>query len=114
MAALSAGFLLGMMYIPHRKAYISGMNPPFLVPVFAFGELATILALGGIFVGLPVGLSIIGPAWSEARLLGFGYAYEQVSRERATPRLLPSVEGARPSRLFSNRCTAERDKSDKA
>jgi amidase len=26
---------------------------------------------------LPVGLSFIGPAWSEARLLGFGYAFEQ-------------------------------------
>ncbi|MEQ1502610.1 MAG: amidase [Myxococcota bacterium] len=27
--------------------------------------------------GLPVGVSWIGPAWSEARLLGFAYAYEQ-------------------------------------
>ena len=26
--------------------------------------------------GLPVGLSFIGPAWSEARLLGLGYAFE--------------------------------------
>lgn len=27
-------------------------------------------------MGLPVDLSIIGAAWSEARLLGYGYAYE--------------------------------------
>ena len=27
--------------------------------------------------GLPVGLSFIGPAWSEATLLGLGYAFEQ-------------------------------------
>jgi amidase len=27
--------------------------------------------------GLPVGISFIGPAWSEARLLTYGYAYEQ-------------------------------------
>ncbi|HWA63504.1 MAG TPA: amidase [Caulobacteraceae bacterium] len=27
--------------------------------------------------GLPVGLSFIGPAWSEARLLSLGYAFEQ-------------------------------------
>jgi amidase len=27
--------------------------------------------------GLPVGLSFIGPAWSEARLLALGYAFEQ-------------------------------------
>jgi amidase len=27
--------------------------------------------------GLPVGLSIIGPAWSDARVLAYGYAFEQ-------------------------------------
>jgi amidase len=32
--------------------------------------------------GLPVGLSIIGPAWSEATLLSLGYAFEQA---RAAP-----------------------------
>lgn len=32
--------------------------------------------------GLPIGLSFIGPAWSEARLLGFGFAYEQASKAR--------------------------------
>jgi amidase len=31
----------------------------------------------GLVSGLPVGFSFIGPAWSEARLLGFGYAFEQ-------------------------------------
>ncbi|MEO8926307.1 MAG: amidase [Caulobacteraceae bacterium] len=35
--------------------------------------------------GLPVGLSFIGPAWSEARLLGFGYAYEQATHARRPP-----------------------------
>ena len=50
----------------------------------------------GAVVGLPVGLSIIGPAWSEGRLLGFGYAYEQASKARVAPRFLPSVEGAPP------------------
>jgi len=37
-AALSAGLLLGTMYIPYRKAYISGMNPLSFVTVFTFGE----------------------------------------------------------------------------
>lgn len=50
----------------------------------------------GAVMGLPVGLSIMGPAWSEARLLGFGYAYEQAAKARVTPRFLPSVEGAQP------------------
>ena len=42
--------------------------------------------------GLPVGLSFIGPAWSEARLLGLGYAYEQTSLARVTPTFAASVE----------------------
>ncbi len=35
--------------------------------------------------GLPVGLSLIGPAWSEARLLALGYAYEQATHRRVAP-----------------------------
>ena len=31
----------------------------------------------GTVSGLPVGLSFIGPAWSDARMLAFGYAFEQ-------------------------------------
>ena len=42
--------------------------------------------------GLPVGLSFIGPAWSEAKLLGLGYAYEQASHARVTPTFAASVE----------------------
>jgi len=51
LAALSAGVLFGTMYIPYRKAYISGMNPLSFVTVFTFGELGTILVLGWIFYG---------------------------------------------------------------
>jgi amidase len=50
----------------------------------------------GTVMGLPVGLSIIGPAWSEARLLGYGYAYEQAAGGRVTPRFLPSIEAVAP------------------
>lgn len=39
----------------------------------------------GLAKGLPVGLSFIGPAWSEARLLSLGYAYEQTSKARVAP-----------------------------
>lgn len=48
LAALGAGLLWGTMYIPYRKAYISGMNPLSFVTVFTFGELATtfLLAMG--------------------------------------------------------------------
>lgn len=50
----------------------------------------------GTVMGLPVGLSIIGPAWSEARLLSYGFAYEQAAKARVTPRFLPSIEAAEP------------------
>jgi amidase len=35
--------------------------------------------------GLPVGLSFIGPMWSEQTLLSLGYAYEQASHARIPP-----------------------------
>jgi drug/metabolite transporter (DMT)-like permease len=44
-AALGAGVLLGTMYIPYRKAYISGMNPLSFVTIFTFGELGTVSIL---------------------------------------------------------------------
>ena len=42
--------------------------------------------------GLPVGLSFIGPKWSDALILSLGYAYEQASHRRAEPRFLRSIE----------------------
>ena len=39
----------------------------------------------GLVNGLPVGLSLIGPAWSEGDLLAMGYAYEQASKMRVAP-----------------------------
>jgi len=39
--------------------------------------------------GLPVGLSFIGPAWSDAKLLGFAFAYEQRTAARRPPVLPP-------------------------
>jgi amidase len=42
----------------------------------------------GFVRGLPIGLSFVGAAWSEARLLGLGYAYEQATRHRRAPQFL--------------------------
>jgi drug/metabolite transporter (DMT)-like permease len=50
-AALGAGVLLGTMYIPYRKAYISGMNPLSFVTIFTFGELGTVSLLTAINMG---------------------------------------------------------------
>ncbi|MBL8553762.1 MAG: amidase [Phenylobacterium sp.] len=49
----------------------------------------------GYATGLPIGISFLGPAWSEAKLLGLGYAFEQAAKARREPEFLPNV-GARP------------------
>ncbi len=46
----------------------------------------------GLVDSLPVGLSFIGTAHSEAQLLGAGYAYEQLAKARVAPRYLPSAD----------------------
>ena len=43
----------------------------------------------GLVSGLPVGLSIVGPAWSDGRVLSFGYAFEQALGFRADPGMRP-------------------------
>jgi len=42
--------------------------------------------------GLPVGLSFMGPKWSDALILSLGYDYEQASQKRIEPRFLRSIE----------------------
>ncbi len=44
-AALAAGVLWGTMYVPYRKAYLTGMNPLSFVAFFTIGELATMTIL---------------------------------------------------------------------
>ena len=39
----------------------------------------------GFVQGLPIGLSFVGTAWSEARLIGLAYAFEQATRHRRAP-----------------------------
>lgn len=53
MAALGAGLLWGTMYVPYRKAYISGINPLSFVTVFTVGELVTMGSLAVAFEGGP-------------------------------------------------------------
>lgn len=60
-AALGAGILWGTMYIPYRKAYVTGMNPLSFVTFFTFGELGMMAALAVSYLGL-------APLWRE--LLG--------------------------------------------
>ncbi|HLV86674.1 MAG TPA: GRP family sugar transporter [Candidatus Sulfotelmatobacter sp.] len=51
LAALGAGILWGTMYIPYRKAYLTGMNPLSFVTFFTIGELATMSVLAIAYLG---------------------------------------------------------------
>lgn len=42
--------------------------------------------------GLPVGMSFIGSAWSEARLVALAYAFEQATKHRRAPRFLTTAD----------------------
>jgi amidase len=72
---------------------IGGGGAGYLAAVAGYPHLTVPM---GMVMSLPVGLSFIGPAWSEARLLSYGYAYEQASQVRLKPHFLPSIEGAAP------------------
>lgn len=65
---------------PVNLANLSGF-PDLVVPAGFTGD------------GLPVGLSFLGRAFSEPRLLALGYAFEQATRARRLPRHTPALAG---------------------
>ena len=65
---------------PIRYANLSGF-PDLVVPAGFTGN------------RLPVGISFLGRAFSEARLLALGYAFEQLTRARRLPIPTPSIAG---------------------
>lgn len=52
-AALCAGVLWGTMYIPYRKAYLTGMNPLSFIAFFTIGELGMMTSLAVTYTGGP-------------------------------------------------------------
>ena len=45
----------------------------------------------GYVSGLPVGVSFLGPRWSEPRLIALAHAFEQATNSRRAPALLPTI-----------------------
>jgi amidase len=61
---------------------VSSSQPP------AVAGYPAIVVPAGFISGLPVGMTLIGPAWSEGALIKYAYAFEQATRHRKAPRLL--------------------------
>ena len=68
LAALGASLLWGTIYIPYRKAYLSGLNPLSFVTVFTLGELGTMALLATTFGG---GITRISAEFHTARHVVF-------------------------------------------
>ena len=60
------------------------------VPPAAAGYPSLTVPAGDV-AGLPVGMLFMGTAWSEAKLLGLGYAFEQLVRVRRAPTFQPTI-----------------------
>jgi amidase len=71
----------------------SGGGAGNLAAVAGYPHLTVPMAL---IKGLPVGLSFMGPKWSEAMLLDLGYAYEQARGPFPTPKFYRSIEEGDP------------------
>jgi Asp-tRNA(Asn)/Glu-tRNA(Gln) amidotransferase A subunit family amidase len=52
---------------------------------------AVTVPMGYVSGGLPVGLQLLGEAWSEPALLGMAYAYEQATKHRRPPPTTPPL-----------------------
>lgn len=68
--------------------HFSGGGASSLPAVAGYPHLTVPMGLVG---GMPVGISFIGPAWSEARLLGFGFAFESRAQARVRPTYAPTL-----------------------
>ena len=72
-----------------NDAYGRGNNRR-LSPITAFPAIT--VPAGFTVDGLPVGIEMLGRAFSEGMLLGFAYAYEQSTQHRQLPNTTPSLE----------------------
>jgi len=75
--------LIGDLNTPH------GDNSQDLSPHTGFPAIT--VPMGYVRGVLPVGLQFFGPAWSEPRLIGLAYSYEQATHHRIPPESTPPI-----------------------
>ncbi len=75
----------GTSYSTFLAEHKTGDVPPSITSNAAVAGYPIISVPMGLVDGLPVGMSIVGTAWSEALLLSLAYDYEQASHARVPP-----------------------------
>jgi Asp-tRNA(Asn)/Glu-tRNA(Gln) amidotransferase A subunit family amidase len=76
--------LIGDLNTPH------GDNSQHVSPHTGFPAIT--VPMGYVYDGLPTGLQFVGDAWSEPRLIGLAYAYEQATGHRRPPASTPPLQ----------------------
>jgi len=75
--------LIGDLNTPH------GNNSPRISPPTGFPAIT--VPMGFVGEGLPVGLQLLGDAWSEPTLIKIAYSYEQATKHRRPPGSTPAL-----------------------
>ena len=75
--------LIGDLNTPH------GDNSQDLAPHTGFPAIT--VPMGFVRNGLPVGLQLLGDAWSEPKLIALAYAFEQATMHRRAPQTTPAL-----------------------
>ncbi|NMM50308.1 amidase [Marinigracilibium pacificum] len=77
------GWTIDLLLGDHGYAGSSG--------VAAMSGYPNITVPAGEVKGMPIGLSFVGKAWTEKKLIGLAYAFEQLTKKRMIPQFMTSV-----------------------
>jgi Asp-tRNA(Asn)/Glu-tRNA(Gln) amidotransferase A subunit family amidase len=83
--------------VEHQPTLIKdGVNPPYVdqkgaphLNTFLVFVPSIVVPAGFTRDGLPAGITFLGRPYDDARMIGYAYAYEQATRHRRAPALLP-------------------------
>lgn len=98
--AMASRGLDALLY-PHQRCLVASIGEPQLERngVLSHGSGLPAITFPGGFspptesapLGIPVGVELLGPAWSEGNLLGYAYAFEKAAQVRRPPASTPPL-----------------------